>query len=30
MDETRKEIILSDVINTQKDKYGMHSLICEY
>jgi hypothetical protein len=28
--ELRKKIVLSEVTQTQKDIYGMHSLICGY
>jgi hypothetical protein len=28
--ELEKKIILSDISQTQKDKYGMSSLICRY
>ena len=30
MDGTRKNIILSEVTQTQKDKYGLYLLISEY
>ena len=30
MDGTRKEIILSEVSQAQKEKYGMHSLISRW